>query len=80
MTAINRIYNLLLSRQRRVIEQGEEGPPFLTEYVHTRQKFGEMAKSRILVKLGWVDQLMGVVDHDQYFWSGATLMGVADPP
>ena len=52
----------------------------LTEYVHTRQKFGEMAKSRILVKLGWVDQLMGVVDHDQYFWSGATLMGVAGPP
>ena len=30
MTAINRIYNLLLSRQRQVIEQGEEGPPFLS--------------------------------------------------
>ena len=65
------IYNLIKSHN---------SPSNLTEYVHTRQKFGEMAKSRILVKLGWVDQLMGVVDHDQYFWSGATLMGVADPP
>ena len=52
----------------------------LTERVHTRQKFGEMAKSRNFFKLGWVDPLMEWVDHDEYFWAAPTLMGVAGPP
>ena len=52
----------------------------LTECIHTGQTYREMAKSPILIKLGWVDQLMGRVDHDQYFWPGPTLMGVASPP
>ena len=52
----------------------------LTECIHTGQTYREMAKSPILIKLGWVDQLMGRVDHDQYFWPGPTLMGVAGPP
>ena len=52
----------------------------LTECVHTRQTLSEMAKSRILMKLGWVDQLMGRVDHTKYFWPGATLVLVGAHP
>ena len=52
----------------------------LTEGVHTRQKFGEMAKSWILVKLGWGDQLVGGADHTKYFWPRVTLMVVAAHP
>ena len=39
----------------------------LTECVHTRQKVSEMGKSWILMTLGWVDILMGGVDHAKYF-------------
>ena len=35
----------------------------LTECPHIRQTKAKMAKSRILVKLGWVGQLMGRIDH-----------------
>ena len=52
----------------------------LTECVHTRQTLSEMAKSRILMKLGWVDQLMGRVDHTKYFWPGVTLVLVGAHP
>ena len=52
----------------------------LTESVHTRQTLSEMAKSRILMKLGWVDQLMGRVDHTKYFWPGVTLVLVGAHP
>ena len=31
----------------------------LTEGVHVRLKIGEPSKSRILTKLGWIDQSMG---------------------
>ena len=53
---------------------------FLTGCVHTRQTLSEMAKSRILMKLGWVDQLMGKVDHTKYFWPGVTLVLVGAHP
>ena len=45
----------------------------LTGCVHTRQKLSEMAKSWILMKLGWVDILIGGVDHTKYLWTGITL-------
>ena len=36
-----------------------------------------MAKSRNLVKPGWVDQLMDGIDHVKYLRPGTTLMAVA---
>ena len=33
-----------------------------------------MAKSQNLVKLGWVYQLIGMIDHTKYFWPGVTLV------
>ena len=36
-----------------------------------------MAKSRIFMKLGWVEQLMGGIDHVQYFLPRATTIGMA---
>ena len=38
------------------------------------------AKSRIFVKVGWFDPLMGGFDQPKYFCLGATLMGVAAHP
>ena len=32
------------------------------------------------MKLGWVDQLMGRVDHTKYFWPGVTLVLVGAHP
>ena len=52
----------------------------LTGCVHTRQKLSEMAKSWILMTLGWVDILMGGVDHTKYFWPGVTLILVGAHP
>ena len=39
-----------------------------------------MAKSRILMTLGWFDILMGGVDHAKYFWTGITLALVGAHP
>ena len=47
---------------------------------HIRQTKAKMAKSRNLVKLGWVYQLIGRIDHVKYFWPGTTLMAVAAHP
>ena len=52
----------------------------LTDRIRTPQTKTQMAKSPILVKLGWVDQLMGGVHHAQYFCPGTTLVGVAAHP
>ena len=57
-----------------------ENTDVLTEHPLTPQMKGESPKSRIFIEAGVVDQLMGGVDHVQYFWSGTTLIGVADPP
>ena len=46
----------------------------------TTQTKVEKAKSLILVKLGWVDQPIGGVDHTKYFHPGVTLMGVRAHP
>ena len=46
----------------------------------TRQTKAKMAKSRILAKLGWVDQLIGGVDHTKYFCPEVTLIGVRAHP
>ena len=52
----------------------------LTECVHTRQELSEMAKSWILMTLGWVDILMGGVHHTKYFWTSITLSLVGAHP
>ena len=52
----------------------------LTDCVHTRQKLGEMGKSWILITLGWVDILMGGVDHAKYFQTGITLTRMGAHP
>ena len=52
----------------------------LTDCVHMRLKLGESPKSRILTKLGWIDQLMNVIDHALRFCYGSTLtVATADP-
>ena len=43
-------------------------------------KVAGRSKSRILMKLGWVDQLMGGVHHAEYFWSVITLILVRAHP
>ena len=52
----------------------------LTDCPHIPQIIGEKSKSRILMKLGWIDQLMGGIDHAQYFLPRVTLTGLAGPP
>ena len=52
----------------------------LTEHSYNPQRNMLKAKSRILMKLGWIDQLMSGVDHVQYFLPGVTLLGLAGPP
>ena len=52
----------------------------LTECIHTRQTLWEMAKSRILMILELVDQLMGGVDPAKYFQPGVTLILVGTHP
>ena len=46
----------------------------------TRQTKAKMTKSQILAKLGWVDQLIGGVDHTKYFCPEVTLIGVRAHP
>ena len=53
---------------------------YLTDRPHIRQTKVEMAKSRNLVKPGWVYQLIGRIDHAKYFWPGTNLMAVAAHP
>ena len=43
-------------------------------------KVAGRSKLRILVKLGWVDQLMGRVHHAKYFWPGTTLILIRAHP
>ena len=52
----------------------------LTDCVHMRLKLGESPKSRILTKLGWIDQLMNVIDRALCFYYGSTLMAVTAHP
>ena len=54
--------------------------PNLTECPCIPQTKTEKAKSWILVKLGWVDQLIGGVDHTKYFCPRLTLVGVRAHP
>ena len=53
---------------------------YLTDCPHVRQTNVKMAKSRNLIKPGWVHQLIGRIDHAKYFWPGTTLMAVAAHP
>ena len=55
-------------------------PPSFKDRISTPQTNVQMAKSWIFMKLGWVDPIMGGVDHVQYFCPGATLVGVAAHP
>ena len=50
------------------------GTNLLTECIHTRQTLMEMAKSRNLMTMCCVNQLMGRVNHTKYFWPGVTLI------
>ena len=52
----------------------------LTDCVHMRLKLGESPKSRILTKLGWIDQLMSLIDHALRFCCGPTLTAVTAHP
>ena len=52
----------------------------LTDCPPVPQTNVQMAKSPILMKLGWVNPLMGGVDPAQYFRPWATLMGGAGTP
>ena len=56
------------------------GALYLTGRPCTRQTKAKMAKSWILAKLGWVDQLIGGVDHTKYFCPEVTLIGVRAHP
>ena len=40
----------------------------LTDCPHIRQTKVKMAKLRNMMKLGWVYQLIGMIDHAKYFW------------
>ena len=53
---------------------------YLTDCPLVRQTKAKMAKSRKLVKPGWVYQLIGRIDHAKYFWPGTTLVAVAAHP
>ena len=52
----------------------------LTDCVHMRLKLGESLKSRILTKLGWISQLMSLIDHALRFCCGPTLTAVTAHP
>ena len=52
----------------------------LTDCPRVRQTKAKRAKSRNLMKLGWVNQLIGRIDHAKYFWPETTLMAVAAHP
>ena len=72
--------NKLLSHNRVDFTFPEGFVGCLTDRIRTPQTKTQMAKSPILVKLGWFDHLMGGVHHAQYFGPGTTLVGVAAHP
>ena len=55
-------------KKKRIFSELFSKPNYvLTGCVHTRQKLSEMAKSWILMTLGWVDILIRGVHHAKYF-------------
>ena len=79
---LNFLYNIDPSwKKKRMVDVADGHSIYvLTECVHTRQKLSEMAKSWILMTLGWVDILMGGVHHTKYFWTRITLSLVGAHP
>ena len=64
------VWNTILSNVEQTLTSLFEhrmNSNMLTDCPHVRQTKAKMAKSRNLVKPGWVHQLIGRIDHAKYF-------------